>query len=100
MTPRRLIEEIEEALARWADPARWALTIFLEEALIIFYRAGLSQLSQNPPPAVAITSNQAALAKGIQRGLRMAEGEASCDCNICLRNLASADFVKAGRLCR
>ena len=79
---------------------RGALTIFLEEALIIFYRAGLSQLSQNPPPAVAITSNQAAFAKGIQCGLRMAEGEASCDCNICLRNLASADFVKAGRLCR
>src|SRR4051794_24514686 len=74
-------------LTRWANPARGALTIFLEEALIIFYRAGLSQLSQNPPPAVAITSNQAAFAKGIQCGLRMAEGEASCDCNICLRNL-------------
>jgi hypothetical protein len=86
-------------LTRWANPARWALTIFLEEALIIFYRAGLSQLSQNPPPTVAITSNQAAFAKGIQCGLRMAEGEASCDCNICLRSFASSEFMKASRLC-
>jgi hypothetical protein len=100
VTPHRLIEEIEETLVRWADPARWALTISLEEGLFIFYRAGLSQLSQNPPPAVEITSNQAAFAKGIQRGLRMAEGEASCDCNICLRRLASAEFMKAGCLCR
>jgi hypothetical protein len=100
MTPHRLIEEIEEALARWADPARWALTLSLGEALIIFYRVGLSQLSQDPPPAAGVTSNQAALAKGIQRGLRMAEGEASCDCNICLRRFASSEFMKASRLCR
>jgi hypothetical protein len=101
VTSHRLMEEIKETLTRWAHPhpAGWALILFLEVNPVTFYRAGLSELRQDPTMAVGITSDQPPLAKRIQRGLRMVEGEPGFHCNIGLRGFASSDCREAVHLC-